>query len=146
MPITPGNPNVILQGTDCWIEADNIRDVRTGEFIDVTGFSVHAVARACYERMVLGRPLYLSWRYKMMMPIVSEWDTTPTGTMGTITAGGAETPHRVSIHISPIQSEAWRSPLVIVQAEMVDPVTRYKSRIVNAIYEIDFRASQQAEA
>jgi hypothetical protein len=142
MPITPGNPNVILQGVDCWIEADNIRDVRTGVLIDVTTFTVHAVARAAYERMVLGRPLYLTWRYKMMMPIVAEWDTTPTGTWGTITAGGADTPNLVSIHVTPADTVSWRCPLVIVQAEMTDPITGYKSRIVNQMYEIDFEANR----
>jgi len=143
MPTVPGNQGVILQGTDCWIEADNIRDVRTGSLVNVTGFTVHAVARALYQRFVLGRPLYLTWRYRMTMPIVSEWDTTPTDpSWGTITAGGQDFPNRVSIHVAPTQTNAWRCPLVIVQAEMTDPITGYKSRIVNQVYEVDFEAAR----
>lgn len=132
---------VITQGADVWLEADGIRDKRTGNLMDVSDFTVHAVARACYQRMVLGRPLYMTWRYRMMMPVIAEWDTTPTGTEGTITAGGGDTPNRVSIHITPEQSDGWRCPLVIIQAEMVDPITGFKSRIINETYELSFDAS-----
>jgi hypothetical protein len=127
-------PNIIKQGVDCWIEANNIINVRTGLSMDVTGCSVHAVARALYERRVLGRRLF---QYRMINPVVAEWSTTPTGTQGTATAGGAIT-DQVQLHITPTQSSAWRCPLVLIQAELTDPITGYVERIIDEVYEISF--------
>jgi hypothetical protein len=127
-------PNIILQGVDCWIEANNIINVRTGQAMDVTGCSVHAVARALYERRVLGRRLY---QYRMINPVVAEWSTTPTGTQGTATAGGAIT-DQVQLHVTPTQSSGWRCPLVIIQAELTDPITGFVERIIDEVYEVSF--------
>jgi hypothetical protein len=127
-------PNIIRQGVDCWIEANNIINVRTGLSMDVTGFSVHAVARALYERRVLGRRLF---QYRMLNPVVAEWSTTPTGTQGTATAGGAVT-DQVQLHITPTQTSGWRCPLVMIQAELTDPVTGYVERIIDEVYEVSF--------
>lgn len=134
------NPKVIQQGTDLWIEAIGIIDVRTGDPMDVTGMGVHAVARACYERYVLGRPNYLrAYRWRMLTPIISEWSTTPIGTQGIAIAGGV-VPDRVQLHVTPTQTLGWRSPLVIIQAQLTDPATGYVERIINEVYEIDFAA------
>lgn len=127
-------PNIIRQGVDCWIEANSIINVQTGQSMDVTGYSVHAVARALYERRVLGRRLF---QYRMLNPVVAEWSTTPTGTQGTVVAGGA-VPDRVQIHVTPTQTAGWRCPLVMIQAEMTDPFTGYVARIINEVYEVDF--------
>lgn len=131
-------PNVIKQGTDAWLEATNIIDVRTGDPMDVTGFTVHAVARSRWTgRRVLGRVL---WNYnRMAEPVISEWHTSPTGTQGTIIAGGI-VPDRVQIHITPTQSSGWRSPLIVIQAEMTDPVTGYVERIVDEVLEVSYDA------
>ena len=129
-------PNIINQGTDCWIEATNIINGRTGLPMDVTGYAVHAVARARYERRVLGRRVY---QYRMNSPVVAEWSTSPTGTQGTAIAGG-DVPDRVQLHITPAQTSGWRCPLVVIQAEMTDPVTGYVERIINEILELDFEA------
>lgn len=126
--------DVIRQGVDCWIEALDIIDVRTGLPMDVTGFTVHAVARARYERHVLGRPRF--YRTRMHSPIVAEWHTTPTGTQGLAIAGGAVT-DRVQLHVTPVQTAGWRCPLVSIQAEMTDPVTGFVERIISEIYEVD---------
>jgi hypothetical protein len=135
---------VIRAGEDCWIEARDITDVRTGNLIDVTDYPVHATARAAYQRYVLGRPQYAqAMRYRMLTPVIAEWSTTPTGTQGTITAGGSD-PYLVSIHITPTQSLGWRAPLVIIQAELTDPITGYKSRIVDEIYELSYDAVTSA--
>lgn len=138
------NPYVISAGEDCWIEARRCRDPRTGNLINVTGFGVHAVARALYERYVLGKPNHLlGYRYAMLAPVVAEWSTTPTGTQGDALTGTATTtsdPNTVQLHITPAQSSGWRCPLVIIQAELTDPVTQYVARIINRVYEIDFEA------
>jgi hypothetical protein len=127
-------PNIILQGVDCWIEASNIINVRTGTSMDVTGCSVHAVARALYERRVLGRRLF---QYRMVNPIVAEWSTTPTGTQGTAVAGGA-IPDQVQLHVTPTQSSSWRCPLVLIQAELTDPITGFVERIIDEVYEVSW--------
>jgi hypothetical protein len=128
------NAQVIRAGEDCWIEANNIIDVTTGLPINVTGYAVHAVARARWTgRRVLG-----TWRYqpRMIEPVIAEWSTSPTGTQGTIIAGGAVT-DRVQIHITPTQSSGWRCPLVSIQAEMTNPATGFVSRIISEVYELD---------
>lgn len=132
------NPQVIRAGEDSWIEARNITDVRTGNLIDVSGFSVQGVARAMYQRYVLGRPSMRSMRYRMLSPIVAEWSTTPTGTQGAAVAGltGGTDPNLVTLHITPTQSLSWRCPLVIIEAELTDPVTGYISRIISETYEV----------
>jgi hypothetical protein len=131
---------VIKQGVDCWVEATGIIDVRTGSPMDVTGMTVHAVARALYERYVLGRPNYVrAYRWRMLSPVIAEWHTTPTGTQGQATAGGVVT-DRVQLHITPTQSSSWRCPLVIIQAELTDPITGYVERIIDEVYEISFEA------
>jgi hypothetical protein len=128
---------VIKQGVDCWVEACNIIDIRTGNTIDVTGYSVHAVARARYHRRVLGQ---YPRRWHALTPVISEWRTTPVAaTDGLIIAGGI-VPDRVQIHITPTQSSNWRSPLVNIQAEMTDPLTGEVARIIDEIYEISFEA------
>lgn len=127
-------PNIIPQGVDCWIEANNIINVRTGQSMDVTGASVHAVARALYERRVLGRRLF---QYRMLNPVVAEWSTTPTGTQGTATAGGAII-DQVQLHVTPAQTSGWRCPLVMIQAELTDPITGYVERIIDEVYEVSF--------
>lgn len=144
--MSSSNPNVIRAGEDCWIEARNIRNVRTGVLMNVTGFGVHAVARALYNgRYTLGKPNYArAMRFRMMTPVVAEWSTTPTGIQGQVTAGTATltaNPNRVEIHVTPTQSGGWRCPLVLVQAELTDPVTGYKGRIIDHVYEINFDAS-----
>jgi hypothetical protein len=83
-------------------------------------------------------------RYRMLTPVIQEWDTTPIGTQGTITAGGSD-PYLVSIHITPAQSLNWRSPLVMLMAELTDPITGYKSRIVDEVYELSYDAIQPAQ-
>lgn len=137
-------PDIIQQGVDCWIEANSIVDVRTGASIDVTGFHVVAVARAIYDggRFVYGKPnaSRRSYMYRMITPVVAQWSTTPTGTQGTIVAGGAVT-DRVQIHVTPTQTEGWRCPLVIIQAEMTDPVTGYIARIIDAEFIVNFDAN-----
>jgi len=138
------NAQVIRAGEDCWIEARDITDVRTGNPIDVTGYSVHATARAAYERYVRGRPQYMrAMRSRMLNPVIAEWDTSPTGTEGTIIAGGVD-PYLVQIHITPTQSLNWLAPLVILQAELTDPITGYKSRIVDEVYELAYDATTQS--
>lgn len=135
-------PNIIRQGVDCWIEANSIINVRTGQPMDVTGASVHAVARAIYERWTLGKPNHLRgyrWAIPMNSPIVAEWSTSPTGTQGTATAGGAIT-DQVQLHVTPEQTKGWRCPLVIIQAELTDPITSYVERIIDEVYEVDFEA------
>lgn len=135
------NPGVIRAGEDAWIEARNITDVKTGNLIDVTGYAVHGVARALFERYVLGRPNYLrTYRWRMFSPVVAEWSTSPTGTQGTATAGGSD-PNAVVLHITPTQTLTWRCPLVIVQAELTDPITGYISRIVDEVFEVAFDAT-----
>lgn len=133
------NAQVIKQGVDCWLEALNIIDVRTGDPMDVTGYPVHAVARACYYRTVRGRPQYSTWQYRMLSPVVAEWSTTPTGTQGTIIAGGAVT-DRVQIHITPAQTSGWRCPMVVIQAEMTDPVTGFVERVIDEIFDVSMEA------
>lgn len=142
MPVA--NPQVIRAGEDCWIEARNITDVRTGNPIDVTGFAVKAVARALYQRYVLGRPQYLrQMRYRLLTPVISTWSTSPTGNDGTILAGAAAgDAGMVQIHVNPTQTLGWRAPLVIIQAELTDPNTMFVSRIVDEIYEVNFDAIQ----
>jgi hypothetical protein len=127
-------PNIIPQGVDCWIEASNIINVRTGTPMDVTGCAVHAVARALYERRVLGRRLF---QYRMLNPVVAEWSTTPTGTQGTAIAGGAIT-DQVQLHVTPAQTSGWRCPLVLIQAELTDPITGYVERIIDEVYEVSW--------
>jgi hypothetical protein len=127
-------PNIIRQGVDCWIEANSIINVRTGQPMDVTGASVHAVARALYERRVLGRRLF---QYRMLNPVVAEWSTAPTGTQGLATAGGAVT-DQVQLHVTPTQTSGWRCPLVMIQAELTDPITGYVERIIDEVYEVSF--------
>lgn len=129
-------PNIIKQGTDCWITAANITAVATGLPIDVTNYTCYAAARARYHRQVLGRAYY---QYRMISPVVAEWSTTPTGTQGEIIMGGTPT-NQVQIHVTPTQTEGWRCPLVIVQAVLIDPITGYESRIVNSVFELDFSA------
>jgi hypothetical protein len=133
-----GAGGVIRQGVDCWIEANSIINVRTGLSMDVTGCSVHAVARARYERVVLGRQS-VPYRFRMYNPIVAEWDTTPTGTQGTAVAGGA-VPDQVQLHVTPTQTLNWRCPLVVIQAELTDPITGYVERIIDEVYEVSFEA------
>jgi hypothetical protein len=129
--------NIINQGVDCWIEATNIINVRTGEPMDVTGFTVHAVARARYDRRVLGRR-YSYHTYRMASPVIAEWHTNPTGTQGLAIAGGVADPYRVQLHVTPAQTSGWRCPLVSIQAEMTAPITGYVERIINEVYEVDF--------
>lgn len=129
-------PNIVRQGTDCWISASNIVDVVSGASMDVTGYTVVATARARYQRRVLGRPIY---NYRMMSPVIAEWSTTPTGTQGVATAGGS-VPDQVQLHVTPAQTENWRCPLVIIQADLIDPVTRYTARIIDEMYEVSFDA------
>lgn len=128
-------PNIISQGTDCWIEATTIIDVRTGLPMDVTGYVVHAAARARYGRRVLGQRI--PYHYRMVSPVVAEWHTTPTGTQGLAIAGG-DVPDRVQLHVTPTQTSGWRCPLVIIQAEMTDPSTGYVERIIDEVYEVSF--------
>jgi hypothetical protein len=123
--------DVIRQGADCWIEANGIINLRTGLPMDVTGYAVHAVARARYERRI--------FQYQMLNPVVAEWSTTPTGDQGTIVAGGDVT-DRVQIHVTPTQTAGWRCLFVNIQAEMTDPVTGYVERIVDKVYEVSFEA------
>ncbi|MGH3987829.1 MAG: hypothetical protein ACRDTZ_10975 [Pseudonocardiaceae bacterium] len=132
--------NIILQGVDCWIEAKNIINARTGAPLNVTGFTVRAVARALYERTVLGRRRYYTHRLPRFSPVVAEWHTSPTGTQGTAIAGGVADPYRVQLHVTPSQSSNWLCPLVSIQAEMTDPVTGYVDRIISEVYEVDFEA------
>lgn len=131
--------NVILQGVDCWIEAKNIINARTGSPLNVTGFTVHAMARALYERNVLGRRRYFQARYPRFSHVVAEWHTSPTGTQGLAIAGGAD-PYRVQLHVTPAQTRNWLCPLVRIHAEMTDPVTGYVDRIISEVYEVDFEA------
>jgi hypothetical protein len=131
---------VIRQGEDCWIEALNIRDVRGGDLIDVTGWKVHAVARAWYARIPLGRRV---WQYRMQNPVMSEWSTAPTGTQGVIIAGiGNDNtdPYRIRIHVTPAQTDNWRAPMALIQAKMWNPVTNDTARVVDEIYEVAFDA------
>lgn len=135
-------PNILPQGVDAWIQANGIIDVRTGAQMDVTGYAVHAVARAIFERWVLGKPNSLRgyrWAIPMYSPVVAEWDTAPTGTQGTATAGGS-TIDQVQLHITPTQTKGWRCPLVIIQAEMTDPFTGFVTRIIDEVYEVNFEA------
>lgn len=138
-------PNIIRQGVDCWIEANNITNVRTGDPMDVTGFAVYGVARAIYDRWFLGKPNYLrgGWRFRpsMWSPVVSEWSTSPTGTQGSATAGGAIT-NQVVLHVTPAQTRLWKCPLVLIQAELTDPITSYVERIIDEVYEVNFEAVQ----
>lgn len=127
-------PNIIRQGCDIWLTAGNITDVTTGLPMDVTGYTVYAAARARYRRQVLGRNFY---QYRMVSPVVAEWSTSPTGTQGQATAGGAIT-NQVQLHVTPTQTEGWRCPLVIIQADLVNPVTGYVARIVDNVYEVSF--------
>ena len=128
--------DIIRQGVDCWVEATSIINLRTGLPMDVTGYFVHAVARARYERRVLGRR---TLQYRMISPVVAEWSTAPTGTQGTAVAGGAVT-DRVQLHVTPTQTATWRCPLVNIQAEMTDPITGYVERIIDIILEVSFEA------
>jgi hypothetical protein len=125
---------VIKQGVDCWVEAKDIIDVRTGDPMDVTGFTVHAVARARWTgRRVLGQS---RWNFNRgMEQVIAEWHTSPTGNQGLIIAGGV-VPDRVQIHITPAQTSTWRSPLVSIQAEMTDPLTGFVERIVDELFEV----------
>jgi hypothetical protein len=134
--------DIIRQGTDCWIIASNLIDVRTGLQMNVTGYKVTGVARARYQRRVLGRRIY---HYRMLDPIVATWNTTPTGTDGVATAGAnaimtSQPIDQVQLHITPTQTETWRCPLVLIQAELIDPVTGYVARIVDEIFEVSFDA------
>lgn len=129
-------PNIIRQGCDVWISASNITDVTTGLPMDVSNCTVYAAARARYRRQVLGRNLY---QYRMISPVVAEWSTTPTGTQGQATAGGVIT-NQVQLHVTPTQTEGWRCPLVIIQADLIDPVTGFTARVIDQVYEIEFSA------
>jgi hypothetical protein len=131
---------VIRQGEDCWIEASNILSPRTGELIDVTGWRVHAVARAWWSRVQLGQRI---WQYRITSPVMSEWATNPTGGQGTIVAGiGTDNtdPHRIRLHITAAQTYHWRSPLVLIQAKMFNPITDEPARIIDEVFEIAFDA------
>jgi hypothetical protein len=129
---------VIRQGEDFIISAKNLYSVATGETIDVTGWPVHAIARAWYQRTQLGARV---WQYRMISPIMSEWSTSPTGTQGTIVTGAntstGET-NRVEIQVTADQTDNWRSPLVLIQAWMRNPVTAERAKIVSQVYEIEF--------
>lgn len=131
MPAT--NPRVINVGEDCWIEARNIRSSRTGTLIDVTGFPVHAIARAIYL------PITNSVDHSRS-PVIAEWSTDPVGAQGDIRTGtDTETsdPHCVEIHITPSQTVDWRCTMVLIQAELTDPVTGYVGRIVDGMYRVN---------
>jgi hypothetical protein len=129
---------VIRQGEDFLIAAKNLRSVATGEPIDVTGWSVHAIARAWYQRVQLGQRI---WQYRMINPVMSEWSTTPTGTQGTIVTGSATSTgdtNRVELQVTSSQTDNWRSPLVLIQAWMRNPVTDEKAKIISQVYEIEY--------
>jgi hypothetical protein len=129
---------VIRQGEDFTISAKNLYSVATGEAINVTGWPVHAIARAWYHRAQLGARV---WQYRMINPIMSEWSTSPTGTQGTIVTGvntsTGET-NRIEIKVTANQTNNWRSPLVLIQAWMSNPVTAEKAKIISQVYEIEF--------
>jgi hypothetical protein len=120
--------HTIKQGADCWIEAVNIRDVRTGDPLDVTGWTVRAVARACWSQ-----------RRRTLGQVVAEWHTSPTGSQGRITAGG-DVPDRIQVHITPEQTEGWHCPFVVIQAEMTTPMSGEIERIIDECYRVSFQA------
>lgn len=129
---------VIRQGEDFRINIKNLRSVATGELMDVSGWPVRAIARSWYQRTQLGQR---NWQYRMMNPIMSEWSTTPTGTQGRITAGvGSDNddPNRVVIHVTSAQTDNWRSPLVLIQGWLQNPVTMEPAKIISHVYEIEF--------
>jgi hypothetical protein len=133
-------PNIIMQGVDCWISASNIINVRTGVQMNVTGYTVTAVACALYRRQVLGQYRWQQ-QWRMNNPIVAQWSTTPTGTQGLATAGTnavitTQPIDQVTLHVTPAQTANWRYPLVIVQAKLIDPVTGFDARIINETYEV----------
>lgn len=137
-----GPSGIIPQGTDCWVEANGIIDVRTGSQMSVVGMSVYAVARARYERVVLGRQS-TPYRYRMSNPVVATWSTTPGSTDGLAIAGtniinGVQFIDQVQLHITGAQTEQWRCPLVAIQALMTDPVTGYEVRIIDEVFEVSF--------
>ena len=129
---------VIRQGEDVKISAKNLRSVETGELMDVSGWPARALARAWYARVQLGQRI---WQYRMMNPVMTEWSTTPTGTQGRITAGvGSDNddPNRVVIHVTADQTYNWRSPLVLIQAFLHNPVTGETAKIISRVFEIEF--------
>ncbi|MGH3546675.1 MAG: hypothetical protein ACRDQU_00815 [Pseudonocardiaceae bacterium] len=142
--MSTGPGGIIRVGADCWITANNITNVTTGLPLNCLGFTVAAVARARWQRRVLGRPS-IGYRWHMNNPVVSTWSTTPTGTQGQATTGSTlnsdgTTSYWAQLHVTPTQTQNWRWPLVNIQAEMTDPVTGYVARVIDQIYEVDFEA------
>lgn len=140
---TNDRPGVINAGEDTLIQCVNLTAKTTGAMMDVTNWECHGVARALYERYVLGRPVWArTWRYRMLMPIVAYWDYPQTifdDEHAEIITGGA-TPNMVQLHVTPSQSNGWRCPLVLVQAELINPITGEISRILDQQYDVDFSA------
>lgn len=139
-----GASGVIKQGEDCWIEANAIIDKRTGLSMNVVGMSVYGVARARYERVVLGRQS-APYRWRMYNPIVATWSSSPGPTdgiaiVGTNVVNGVQFTDQVQLHVTPIQTDQWRCPLVVVQAMLTDPVTGYDARVIDVVLEVDFSA------
>lgn len=138
--VTNDRPGVINAGEDTLIQAVNLAAKTTGYMMDVTGWECHGVARALYERYVLGRPVWTrTWSYRMQMPIVAFWDYPQTvfdDEHAEIITGGT-IPNMVQLHVTPAQSNGWRCPLVLIQAELHNPVTGEVSRIISNTYEID---------
>lgn len=117
-------PDTIQQGTDFYVDAINIVDVSTGLPLNVTGYPVTGVARSISPRRG---------------PILATWNTTPTGSDGTIIVGGT-VPNRVRLVVSASQTATWwrMCKEVTIQAYLTDPVTALTSRIIDARYFVSF--------
>lgn len=111
----------IQQGIDCFIDAVDIVDA-AGVVLNVTGYTVEAVARAYYGSGA----------------VVARWSSSPVGSQGLAIAGGAVI-DRVRLVVTPEQTSAWNSMFVVVQAEMVSPAGQ-KSRPISKTYQVSYEA------
>ena len=106
--------NVIKQGTRCFIDATAIKDA-TGAQLNVTGYTVRAVARANHPRGA----------------VIAEWHTS----QGTAIAGGAVI-DRVRLDVKPSQTTPWTCARVVVQAEMHPGDPELATRIIDETYDV----------
>ena len=95
--------STIKQGTHQYLDATGITDA-AGQALNVTGYSVAAVARASHVR---GQ-------------VIAQWSTSPSGSVGTAVAGGSVT-DRVRLEITPSQTTPWTCASVVIQAELTSP-------------------------
>jgi hypothetical protein len=111
----------ITAGVHCYIDANFLRDAN-GAQLDVTGWTVEAVARAYYAHG----------------EILSSWSSSPVGDQGQAIAGGAVI-DRVRLVVTAAQTSAWDVMFVVVQAEMTS-LAGQKSRPIDTVYQIKHEA------